>query len=238
MRNPIRFLAGIAMAALLGLTLVAPVAAQEDDAELDDLSQIDGLQRLVARFYSVDFEAMMASMSTPGAGDDGMPDLSSYQYASAGVFEFENDETSEAGYDTLYDQLVASMSGEESGDALAFEETEAENLGDAATAIVASYEESGESFYTHGLFVRDGQYIFYLLSVSDNEDGAQQVQDLARSMVDAEAGDGEETFVEDGTSTGGIWDLLPSADAEALGGMIPQTDEVIFPEEDGAEADS
>ena len=36
---------------------------------------------------------------------------------------------------------------------------------------------------------------------------------------------------------GGIWDLLPAADHEALSGMIPQPDEVIFPEDGAAESD-
>jgi hypothetical protein len=238
MRNLFRFLAGIAMAALLGLTLMSPVTAQDDEAALSDLSDIDGLQRLVARFYSVDFEAMMASLSTPGAGEETMPDLSAYQFATAGVFQFESGETAEAGFDVLYEQLQTGLFEEDEAAELKIEESEVIDLGDEAMAITASGEEEGEPYFSYGFFVRDGQHIFYLLSVSGSENGAQMAHDLAQSMVDAEPGDAEETFVEDGTSTGGIWDLLPAADDEALGGMIPQSDEVVFPEDDDAESDS
>ncbi len=231
MRNPFRLLAGFAMAALLGLSLIAPAAAQDADTETLGLEEIDGMQRLVARYYSVDLEAMLDSMGTPGAGGEDALDLWSAQFASAGVFQFESDETAESGFDVLYEELRTGLV--EPGDTpeLQIEEYEVDDLGDEARALDTVVDEEGRPLHLTALFVRDGQHIFYLIGSSAREEGAQTVLVLARSMVDAEPGDGEESFAEDGTSTGGIWDLLPAAGHEALGEMIPQADEILFPED-------
>ena len=237
MSNPIRWLNGFAMAALLGLSLIAPVAAQDNEADTLDLEDVDGLQRLVARYYSVDFEALMASMSTPGADESG--DLAGYQFALAGVFEFENDDKAESGFDVLYEELRAGLFEGEDSEGLAIEESEIDDFGDEARAIDAIGGENDESFASRGLFVRDSQYIYYVIGTAGTEAEMQIVNDIAQAMLDAEPGDGDETFAEEGTSTGGIWDLFPAAGHEALGSMVPSADEVIFPEDASAdEADS
>ena len=40
------------------------------------------------------------------------------------------------------------------------------------------------------------------------------------------------TFNEDGTSTGGLWDIFPASDDEAIQGLTNGGDEIIFPEDE------
>jgi hypothetical protein len=55
-----------------------------------------------------------------------------------------------------------------------------------------------------GLFIRDGQYLSYLLGIAGSEDPSETQRETGQAMIDAEPGEGDDTFTEDGCSSGGF----------------------------------
>jgi hypothetical protein len=233
MRNPLKWLSAIAGALLLGVMLLAPVSAQ-DEADAFDLDDLSGLQSGVGRYYYYDFSAMMDAMSTPGAE---MPDMPPLSGLSVAVLKFDGDDNAEGGFDRLYEELAKSANeslNEDMGDGTpvapqSVDENDVDDIGDQAKSISATVEDEEEGpTVSYALLARDGDTVI-LIAASGAADPSQSAQDLAKGMVDRDSGDGDGTFNEDGTSTGGLWDRFPANDDPALGGLLNGGDEILFP---------
>ena len=92
------------------------------------------------------------------------------------------------------------------------------------------------------LTVLDGELVIVLESVSTRgsaaasgelDDSRSPVVDLAAAMVTtAPEADTDPEFAADGTSTGGVWDVMPATDDSNVMGLVPTIDMTIFPPAD------
>jgi hypothetical protein len=55
-------------------------------------------------------------------------------------------------------------------------------------------------------------------------------RELSRAVIEANAGTGEGSYSGVGTSTGGIWDKLPTTGDEVLDGLESLSDDQDYPE--------
>lgn len=233
MRNPLRWISALALALLLGGMVLAPVSAQDEEDEFD-FNDLAGLQSGVGRYYYADYSAMYDAMSTPGAEMPAMPALLGL---SAGVLKFDSDDNAATGLDQIFQEFVSSANeglAEDAADAatpttpVAVTEGEVDDIGDKAKTISAATEEEDGTYYSYGIIVQDDEYVFMLIA-NGSSDPSGAINDLAKDMIDRDAGDGDGTFNEDGSSTGGLWDFFPANDDAKLGGLLNGGDEILFP---------
>lgn len=212
------------LSALLALLLLAfslvggTGAGAQDEPEEFDLSSFEGIQHGVSRTYTVDYEAMMASMSTPGAEME-MP--SGLLSVSALVLEFDDDGNAESAFDTVKEEAGSQLSSEDG------EEIDLD-LGDNSVSFKTTEESDGMAMDVVVTVAQQDNYIYLVYAGGSEVDVEQTVKDLTQSMIDAD-GSGEGEFSEDGTSTGGLWDKFPAADDELVSGLVA-SDMVVYPE--------
>jgi hypothetical protein len=214
--------------------VLAPVSAQDEEDEFD-FNDLSGIQNGVGRYYYADYSAMYDAMATPGAE---MPELPALLGLSVGVLQFDNDDNAGSGFDKLYEELVKSANQSLADEAASMgtpttpvtvDENDVDGVGDQAKSMSAVVEEADGTYYSYGLVAREGEYL-YLVIGNGSSDPSEAINNLAKGMIDRDPGDGDGTFNEDGTSTGGLWDLFPADDDPALGGLLNGGDEIIYPE--------
>jgi hypothetical protein len=238
MRNLFRLsaLLIVAMLAIVGSRGASSVAAQDDPLSGlgGDLDQYEGIEEAAGRVYMVDYEALM---STPENLENlEMP--SGVQGGFFAVLKFDNDDNAEKAMDQLRSEAETSLTEESEGatveeishddlddDALAYKQTSTdETLGATTTVIIADQDD--EYIYVSAVF-----------AFGEGEDPTDLSINTVNDMSEADAGDGDATFNEDGTSEGGIWDKLPDADAQdgAFEGLVA-SDEQLYPTDGTPEA--
>jgi hypothetical protein len=213
--------------------LINTAAAQdaEDVEEEFDFSQLEGIEQVVGRNYSMDFEALMAA--SPEAIED-MTYPTGIVTAFAVVAKFDGDDNAEAGWESLreaFGEQAATMMGTEDAEVT---EVDVEDLADNAAGYTSAVEEDGMTFNVAILILREGEHAYVSVVSTGGDDATAPATSLAEAMIDADAGDGEGEANEDGVYSGGLWDKFPPEGDESVEGLIIATDEVIYPESDDA----
>jgi hypothetical protein len=178
--------------------------------------QPDGLQSAYGRIYMLDVESMMA---TAGAGDSLDP-ASTPLIGRVAVFTFEDAAAAEEGIGQLSDMTAGdAFEGADAG------KEEIDDLGDTAYQYTGEVEvEAGLTANMTLLIVQDDAQIL-MAAVVGGADPDAMARSWVEFMLDAEIGDDEARLVDDGTSTGGAFDLMPGADDEdLLQGLLPIAD--------------
>lgn len=225
----LRMMLALVAVAVIGAGGVNAAAAQDaEDAEDEfDFSQLEGIEQVVGRNYSMDFEALMSA--SPEAIED-MAYPTGIVTAFAVVAKFDGDDNAEAGWESLreaFGEQAATMMGTEDAEVT---ELEVDDLADNAAGYASTVEEDGTTFNVAVLILRDGEYAYVSVVSTGGDDATEPATDLAEAMIDADAGDGEGEANEDGVYSGGIWDKFPEEGAESVEGLIIATDEPIYPE--------
>jgi hypothetical protein len=200
------------LAALAALLLVIPAAAQTPDATPAG-DELAGLEYYAGRQYAPD----------PAAGiDRENPGL--FQ-VSARVYVFDTEENADARWDSTIESTIVESDIPSGSDNVEFEEAEIDDLGDRAwvTTLAATTPE-GDTGYFRLLYVQEGTSLYVVSAIAGSDDATAIGDDIAREIVEREPGDGEGTFREDGTSTGGIWDIFPATGDDVLDGIIAFAD--------------
>ena len=208
---------------LVGFSLLggSGVGAQDMSSPEDSLdpSDLEGIQNGAARYYTIDYSAMMENMGTPGAEME-MP---SGLFALGGaVLEFDNDDNAKSAFDTLKDD--ESFSGELTGDNA---EDWDSGLGDQNQGFKGTEDLEGSSMDTVFTMFQKDNYVYITLAAGTDVDVESAAKDFGNKLIDND-GSGAGEFKEDGTSTGGLWDKFPKADDEMVAELIP-SDEVLYP---------
>jgi hypothetical protein len=200
---------------VLALAFTTSVAAQ--DIPTFDPSEAEGLESAYARMYMMDFEALLASPEAAAELDlESMP-----FYAFLAVFTFEEEDMASENFEVFAEEFANGFFGESTTEP---EMTEVDGLGEQAVEYVGELEvDETQAAPTSVLMVQDGENM--LISVVS---GGQDVSDISTGymefMLDGEVG-AEVELVEDGTSTGGAFDLMPTIeDTEVLNGLVPFMD--------------
>lgn len=197
----------------LGLTMSA---AGQDASSVEE--ELPGIESAYSRLFMPDFDAMFAALETPGA--DIEFDENGVVMVMTIVFTFDSEDNAANAMNTLQEGFV------ETSEEAEIEETEIDDLGDRALMFSGVVDETDDPLTTISLFVQDGEHVYVVtLGGGELEAGKQQSQDIAQFMVDAEISTDEVTLDAEGGSTGGAFDLMPTAeDTDLVGGLAPTSD--------------
>lgn len=198
-----------------------------------DLAKLPGLHQGVVRTYSspiastqIDPNATPTDEATPAA----TPDYASWGVVtlSAILLEFDSPEQAAAHLDTVN----AEMTSPASTGGIELTEITVEGFPGPAKAYSASVDQGpGLTLHQVLLTTQDGPFIYQaiVIALSSSDDAQVTATDVVHAMIAAPAGEGEGTFVKDGTSTGGLWDKFPAVGDPALAGMKPELDDQVAP---------
>lgn len=229
MRFTVKLSALLAML-LVGFSLLggSGVGAQDMSTPEDSInpSDLEGIQNGAARYYTIDYSAMMDDMASPGA-DMKMP--SGLIALGGAVIEFDNDDNAKSAFDQLKDDK--SFSGDLAGDS---SEDWDSGLGDQNKGFKGTEDIEGASMNTVFSMFQKDNYVYIALAAGSDVDVEGAAKDFGNKLIDND-GSGAGDFKEDGTSTGGLWDKFPKADDEQIANLIP-SDEVIYPEAESTPA--
>jgi len=204
----------LSLVAMFGLTLTN--ASAQSTTDFVDPTQAEGFESGYARIYSVDFEAMMeASPSAEGIDMDAM-----MKTVTVNGVTFDSDDNAEAYIDAMNKFAEEPVEGVEIN-------VEDADYGDQANMYSADLSEMmGSDMFMTGYYVREGSTVYAVSVIDSDEDTANETaKNVIEFMLDKDAGDGEVQFNEDGTSTGGVFDVFPTADdADVTNGLLPMTD--------------
>lgn len=214
----------ITLSLLLSLGLSASgVAAQTDGVEAPDLEalsadayDVEGLQSVYDRTFSVDIEAMMASPDFDIAEMDvsAMMNIISIQGIT-----FDSEDNAKAYMDDMKSEMEAALEDEANAEMLEnVEISDMEGFDVDGLRVVTSMPEM-EVEATMFIFV-DGNHAFQVMAMnSDAEAANSSAEAVTQFVIDAEIETEEVTFSEDGTSTGGVFDRMPTGDDEVVGDL-------------------
>lgn len=210
----------------------APVAhAQEAEAEY--FASIDGLERVVARSFmapmtddAVSTGSTTGEAGTPAATAQSDSHPSGTVLLSIFVYEFDSPDNAAMSFEAF----DADLQGISERDLRApmTADLPLEDIGDQAKGYIGEFNIEGTTLITTFATVQDGNYVYSLMGQFVNMDGQEQTQVVVQALTDAEAGSGDGTYREDGTSTGGLWDTFMLLDPDLAEGSTT-TDLQIYP---------
>lgn len=183
-----------------------------------DPADVEGLESGYARAYIADIEALMA---TPGAIEElSLDDLALSGLAA--VFTFEDEEAASNAFGDFADQFAE---GFLEGSGTEAEPTEIDDLGEQAIEYFGETEVDAETTApTSMMIVQEGEYI-YVSVILGGTDASESSRTLVEHLMDGEIGEDEVVFNEDGTSTGGVFELMPNEEnPEVVQDMVPFMD--------------
>lgn len=205
-----KFMALFALVLAMGMT-VMPVAAQSSDTEA--LSAI-GVENVYIRMYIPD----------PAATAEVNPELFGVM---VGVIEFDEAETAKDSFEEFTCGFVSGFVGIEATDCDGLVEggmdvADVTGIGEQALEATGDATISGSAMPATILAVQHENNIFLVinLGIAEPESGDA----IAKFLVEAEPVDTEVEFSEDGTSTGGFFDILPQEGDEVIDGLMPALD--------------
>lgn len=223
-----KFAALFALVLTFGLA-AAPVAAQDVDA--DALGSV-GMESGFLRMYLAD----------PAAADAN-PDLLGVMVVG---LEFDDADNLGDGFEDFTCGFAGGFLGtvdatdcEGLVDA-GFEVSDVDGMGDQAIEVSGEADVSGPTPTTM-LALQADNYLFIVIYLGDDTPGI--ADDFGTFLADAEPVDTEVSFSEDGTSTGGFFDMLPQEGDPVVEGFIPMMDDDLFgsasgtPESDDLDTD-
>jgi hypothetical protein len=196
-------------------TVVTP-AANAQDSPLDLLPFFDGLETAHSRRY-VNHErlGLPSEIATPVAETPSAASL-----VEVTVLEFGTPEDVTAAFEMFVnDELIRGILGE---DEMEFSVSESVELGEQAFLYVGPSDDGAS--HSGLLLIQDGNLGLLISATGETEAIQETLLAFGTFMVEAEPG-GEIVLGNHADSTGGTWDLMPSADdRDVLGDLWPMYD--------------
>lgn len=211
-----------ALVLALGMSIM-PAAAQ--DVSMDEMSEF-GLESGYMRIYMAD----PASASTPTT------DLLGVMVAG---FQFDSADSAETAFEDFTCGFAGGFMGAEDAQGCddltkeGFTVSDVSGMGDQAIEITGEADIAGPTPITL-LSIQSENHLFLVITLGSDEPGSSDV--MGKFLADAEPVDTEVQFNEDGTSTGGFFDMLPQEGDAELDGLMPMSDMNFFGDEAGTPA--
>jgi len=199
----------------LGLVArTAPARAQDVSSPTDLLALLDGLEAAPARVY---VDASQVGLPTPDA------DPAPVTRLTITVLVFRDADAAKDAYRLAATTLVAgALIGAEPS---AIERTERDDLGDNAVQYL---REQPERHVTNGLLLVLAGEVGYIIQGLGEHDGDATItylDEIAAFLLAQDAPTAPVTVVQDGTASGGWFDVMPGRDDEdVLQGLLPTFD--------------
>ena len=190
----------------------APAGARTPEATPES-GTLPGLQYVAARQYAPDPSAPVDK------DDEGLFLL------TVRIYRFDTEEHANGGWDATVESSTIESQIPTDSDKVQYEEAEIDDLGDRAwVTTLAAETPQGDTGFFRLIYVQEGAYLYTLNAIAGSEEATRVADDIAAYMVEQDPGDGDVAFDEDGSSTGGAWDLLPAGNDDVLGGLIAFAD--------------
>lgn len=217
----------IMMIAAFALLPAVPATAQTPSAsEIPPIDEFVGIEAAVDRTWGLDIEGMLAATPDlqPEDFDQGVTVL------SAMVLRFDTDEHAETGYDAFQRGIGSQLLDLAQGGTPTVTDEPIGDLGDVASAVTLTTTTPEQQTYLRFILVQQGQYVFVTYALATTSAEATIADDLARYVVNDGAEQGDEAIhVAEGGSSGGLWGFMPPNDHAVLGGLVPISDETLYP---------
>lgn len=215
-----RFAFGISLLATLVLALLLAPAAAQESTPIDPMMDNGGLEYAISRSWSIDY-----ANATPNTSGESPK----FQMVIALVMRFETPEQAASALDRYMSDMSEQMETDEF--LKDFELVVLDGIGEQASAVGTTVVESEGTWYSRVSSAQEGRYLYSVTAIGADADQVMDADSLLGEMVNnADPGEGDGTFLADGTSTGGPWDVLPTNEHPALAGLISYGDAVHFPE--------
>jgi hypothetical protein len=212
---------------LISLTSVSTTAQTPSAGALPTIGELEGIQAAINRTYSVDFESQLAA--SPGA--QSIDPASGVTALSALILKFDNEENAQAAFDAYQAGIGDQLLEMGQGGTPTVETDPLDDLGDQAFSATLHTDSGDLETYYRFVLVREDQYFFLLSALAGSADAAGIADNLARYVADEGEEQGEQAIVvAEGGSSGGLWGFLPEADHDLLDGLVPITDETLYPQ--------
>lgn len=221
----LRTMLALVAVAVIGAGWARAVTAQDGEDDVD-FSQLEGIEQVVGRSYSIDFVALMSS---PEAAEGDIAYPTGIVTAYAVVAKFDEDDNAESGWETLrslFNDQAAAVTDDEATEVT---ELEVDDLGDNAAGYSATEDDGGSALYSTILIVREGEYVYVSVVSTGGDDPTGAATDLVEAMIGAGAGDGEGEANDEGIYSGGLWDKFPDEDDDFAKDLTIY-DSPIYPE--------
>jgi len=215
-----RFTAMAALVAMMMFGAIAPAAAQMDStpaseaspsADFSDLNEPDAIY---GRFYMLDTDTLTGAGATPSVDLSSMPPI----VAIVQVYEFATDDDAASAVKLLNQKL-----NEEIGTKNVQSE-DVENLGDMAVQSSGAVAESGIKTNLTTITVQQDNVVYVSVVGTFGDSSADVATSLVEHMMKTDPGDAKVMFSDDGTSTGGYFDVFPTEGDDLVQGMIVSED--------------
>lgn len=196
------------------------VAAQVDASMSGEpvLGDIEGLEAAWSRTYMPDMDALFAS---PTANEEELDLSAMMRSVSIQAYVFDSDDSADAFMDSYGSDMESSLA--EASDMGETEITDIEDLDREGIKVTIDSADLGIGMTVY--VFADGNTVFTLIGMdADVEAASTLVHGVAEYIVDTEAETDEVSFKEDGTSTGGVFDRMPKAGDDLVGGLIIESD--------------
>jgi hypothetical protein len=181
----------------------------ETGSEPSDLiyGDAEGLLAVIGRSYE-----------PAGDGPEGVVD------AYVEIAAFEDPDAAAAGFATA----EMGITEEIATTGVELEPVEADVSSDGTIAWTGPLEGTDSSLAV--VVSRAESYVVAIVIIGDTDaDLLSFAEELSRSVIEADAGDGEETFDMSGGSTGGLWDKMPDPEDEVIQSLEPYFDDQLYP---------
>lgn len=213
------------MAALLALLMVLGSMLSASAQVLSDeelTASLEGLEKLYIRSATLDFNAMA----------EGGP-AGNWVALVVGVAKFDSEEHAAAGVELISQNGAVQMMAEQGG--IEPEAAELELDFEHVAAHVSS-EDDGVTYTILQSVAQEGELVYIAYGWAMDHDPAEKVTSMIAALHGAEPSDDPETFNADGTSTGGLWAVLPAVEdlTEGSEGLTDIEDSIEVPVQDGA----
>lgn len=212
MKHFYRLPALIAMVFALACTVLSPVAAQTPASDpVDELNKIASNVTIYGRSY----EANLSGTPVPG---ESMPVMAIVQ-----AYVFDDADVAAEAFPHVQQLMMNEL---ESVVDAPFETNDIDDLGTTATLSTADVSKSGMTASVALFLVQKDEVIYLSASVVANGEAEDVANDYLTFMMDQKPGDTDAVeFTDDGTSTGGYFDTMPtSADTDILHGLSVGSD--------------
>ena len=212
MKHLLRLSALMLMALTMAFAAISPAAAQS--ATPDPITELNKIAKDVT-IYGRSYEADMTGTPVP---DQLMPVTSIVQ-----VYVLDDAKVAEEAFPHVQQLMIDEL---ESVVDAPFKTTNVDGFGTNATLSTAEVSKSGISVGVALYLVQEEDVIYLTASVVANGEAKDVAMEFLTFMMDQEPGKADTTeFNQDGTSTGGYFDVLPTdKDTDVLHGMMVTED--------------
>lgn len=206
------------MVATMAFVSISPAVAQGTATPTADFADPSGIY---GRIYAANPDALFPE-ATPGADAVATPPI----IAVVQAYEFGSDEDAEASFESVSETVNEQIT---QGTSTEFQQTDVDDLGDQGIQSTGTVDASGFEVPLTTLVVREGNIIFLAAAGTLDDSSADAANAFMEHMLNEESGDSAVEFNEDGTSTGGIFDVFPTVDDDVIQGMTVNGDTFTQP---------